>query len=67
VTADDPYIRESLLLPNAKIVAGFLPLMPSYQGQLTEDQILSLITYIKSLQSQPAPPTGAGVIAAGKK
>ena len=67
VTADDPYIRESLLLPNAKIVAGFQPLMPSYQGQLTEDQILSLITYIKSLQSQPVPPVGSGVIAAGKK
>jgi len=67
VTADDSYIRESLMLPNAKIVAGFQPLMPSYQGQLTEDQILSLITYIKSLQSQPVPVTGAGVVPAGKR
>jgi len=67
VTVDDPYIRESLLLPNAKIVAGFVPAMPSYEGQLTEDQILSLITYIKSLESQPVPATGAGVVAAGKK
>lgn len=67
VTADDAYLRESLLQPNVKIVAGYLPIMPSYQGQLTEDQILSLLTYIKSIQSQPVPSTGAGVIAAGKK
>ncbi|MGB8475880.1 MAG: cytochrome c oxidase subunit II [Candidatus Acidiferrum sp.] len=67
VTAGDAYIRESLLLPNAKIVAGFVPVMPSYQGELTEDQILSLIAYIKSLQSQPPPAKGAGVISVGKK
>jgi cytochrome c oxidase subunit 2 len=67
VTADDAYLRESMLLPNAKIVAGYQPLMQSFQGQLTEDQILSLIAYIKSLQSQPVPATGAGVVAAGKK
>lgn len=67
VTADDAYLRESLLQPNAKIVAGYLPIMPSYEGQLTEDQILSLLTYIKSIQSQPVPSTGAGVLAAGKK
>ncbi len=67
VIADDAYIRESMLLPNAKIVARYTPLMPSYQGQLTEEQILSLTAYIRSLQSQPIPATGAGVIAAGKK
>jgi cytochrome c oxidase subunit II len=67
VTADDAYIRESILKPNAKIVAGYQPLMPSFDGQLTEEQILSLTAYIKSLQSQPVPTTGAGVVAAGKK
>jgi cytochrome c oxidase subunit II len=66
VTADETYIRESLLEPNAKIVAGYQPLMPSFQGQLSEDQILSLTAYIKSLQSQPVPTTGAGVVT-GKK
>jgi cytochrome c oxidase subunit II len=67
VTADDAYIRESILFPAAKIVAGYQPLMPSFQGQLTEEQILSLTAYIKSLQSQPVPATGAGVLTTGKK
>jgi cytochrome c oxidase subunit 2 len=61
VTADDAYIRESILQPNAKIVAGYQPLMPPYQGQLTEEQILALIAYSKSLQPQPAPAKGAGI------
>ena len=67
VTADDDYIRESILNPPAKIVAGYQPLMPAFQGQLTEEQILSLTAYIKSLQSQPVPATGAGVSTPGKK
>jgi len=41
--------------------------MPTFQGQLTEEQILALNAYIKSLQSQPVPATGAGVAPAGKK
>lgn len=61
VEADDAYIRESILQPNAKIVAAYQPLMPPFQGQLTEEQILSLIAYIKSLQSQPVPTKGAGI------
>jgi cytochrome c oxidase subunit 2 len=67
VTADDAYIRESILKPAAKIVAGYQPVMPSFDGQLTEEQILSLTAYIKSLQSQPVPATGAGVVTTGKK
>jgi cytochrome c oxidase subunit 2 len=67
VTADDAYIRESILVPSAKLVAGYQPLMPAFQGQLTEEQIMSLAAYIKSLQSQPVPATGAGVTAPGKK
>jgi cytochrome c oxidase subunit 2 len=61
VTADESYIRESILVPNAKIVAGYQPLMPTFQGQLTEEQILALNAYIKSLQSQPVPPKGSGI------
>ena len=58
ITANEAYIRESILQPNAKIVARYTPLMPTYQGQLTEEQILALIAYVKSLQSQPAPAAG---------
>ena len=67
ITADDAYIRESILAPAAKVVAGYQPVMPSFQGQLTEEQILALTAYIKSLQSQPVPASGAGVAPAGKK
>jgi cytochrome c oxidase subunit 2 len=67
VTADDAYIRESILQPSAKIVAGYQPLMPAFQGQLTEEQILALTAYIKSLQSQPVPRKGAGVAPATEK
>jgi cytochrome c oxidase subunit 2 len=68
VTADDAYIRESILDPKAKIVAGYQPLMPTFQGQLTEEEILSLTAYIKSLGAQPVPATGAGIApATGKK
>jgi cytochrome c oxidase subunit II len=68
ITADDSYIRESILNPTAKLVAGYQPLMPTFQGQLTEEQILALTTYIKSLQAQPPPATGAGVLpVTGKK
>ncbi len=49
VTADESYIRESILNPQAKIVAGFGPIMPTFQGQVSEEQLLQLITYIKSL------------------
>ncbi len=51
VTADDAYIRDSILLPKRDIVAGYEPLMPSYSGQLGEDQIIRLIAYIKSLSN----------------
>ena len=61
VVADDAYIRESILEPQAKIVAGYQPLMPTFQGQLTEEQILDLTAFIKSLQSQPVPAKGAGI------
>jgi cytochrome c oxidase subunit 2 len=53
-TIDDAYIRESILNPTAKVVAGFQPVMPTFQGQLTEDQIMQLIQYIKSLKKGAA-------------
>jgi cytochrome c oxidase subunit 2 len=53
VVADDAYLRESILHPTAKIVAGFQPVMPTFQGQLDEEQVLQLIQYIKSLAAGP--------------
>lgn len=68
IIADDAYIRESILQPNAKIVAGFQPLMPSFQGLVTEEQILALTAYIKAQKDQSAPGQhGAGAEAMGKK
>jgi len=69
VVADEAYIRESILQPKAKIVAGYQPVMPTFQGLVTEEQILNLTAYIKSLQAQPVPAKGAGIAppAAGKK
>jgi cytochrome c oxidase subunit 2 len=56
VIADDAYIRESILSPRAKVVAGYMPIMASFQGQLTEEQIGDLIAYIRLLgKSQPKP------------
>lgn len=50
VTVDEDYLRESMLQPNARVVQGFQPVMPTYQGQLTEREISGLIEYIKTLQ-----------------
>ncbi|HWP65860.1 MAG TPA: cytochrome c oxidase subunit II [Candidatus Limnocylindria bacterium] len=52
VVADDAYLRESILDSNAKIVAGYQPLMPTYRGLLTEEQVLQLITYLKGLGTE---------------
>ena len=53
VTVDEAYVRESILTPSAKITAGFQPIMPTFQGLVTEEQLLALIEYVKSLQAQP--------------
>lgn len=50
VVADANYLRESILNPTARIVKGYQPLMPTYQGQLNEEEIVQLIGYIKSLE-----------------
>ena len=50
--ADDAYIRESILSPAAKVVKGYKPVMPTFQGQVTEEQILQLDAYIKSLTKE---------------
>ncbi len=54
VLFDEDYVRESILEPNKKLSAGFQPLMPTYQGQVSEDQLLHLIAYIKSMTDSEA-------------
>jgi cytochrome c oxidase subunit 2 len=55
VLVDETYLRESILQPNARIVAGYEPVMPTFQGQIDEEGLLQLIEYIKSLTREPAP------------
>ena len=56
--ADESYLRESIINPQAKIVTVFGPIMPSFQGQVTEEQLLSLVAYMKSLSTaKPETPT----------
>jgi cytochrome c oxidase subunit 2 len=59
VIADENYVRESILNPAAKVVSGFKPIMPVFQGQVTEEQLNSLVAYIKSLNQVQAGPAGA--------
>ncbi|RPI55399.1 MAG: cytochrome c oxidase subunit II [Acidobacteria bacterium] len=57
VTADENYVRESIVQPAAKVTAGFQPVMPAFQGLVTEEQLLALIEYVKSLSTpQRAEP-----------
>ncbi len=65
VTADEGYIRESILDPAAKIVQGFQNIMPSFKGQISEEQLTQLVEYVKSLAPRKAPqPKGAPATAA---
>jgi cytochrome c oxidase subunit II len=57
VVFDEAYIRESILTPTAKVAAGFQPIMPTFQGLVSEEQLLQLIEYVKSLKSKTEVPT----------
>jgi cytochrome c oxidase subunit II len=65
VTVDDAYVRESILTPNAKVVAGYQADMPTFQGLVTEEQVMQLVAYIKSVGQRqessagPAPAPSA--------
>jgi cytochrome c oxidase subunit 2 len=56
VLADDNYLRESILQPAAKIVAGYQPIMPTYQGQVSEEELVQLLAFLKSLKQGQTPP-----------
>lgn len=63
VTADENYLRESIVNPQAKIVNGYQPNMPTFQGQVSEDALLQLLAYIKSLSKGEAGAPGAAAAA----
>ena len=64
VVANDSYIRESILTPQAKLVSGYGPLMPTFQGQVSEESVMSIIEFIKSLPA--AGPNAAPQAAAAQ-
>jgi len=49
VAVDENYVRESVLNPQARVTAGYDPVMPTYQGRLKDDEITAIIEYIKTL------------------
>lgn len=69
VTVDANYVRESILDPKAAVTAGFQPVMPSYQGQLTDDDIASIIAFLKTISEHATAaeqePASAGESADG--
>jgi len=52
ITADEGYLRESIMDPASKIVAGYQPIMPTYRGQLSEEEILELLSHLRSLSEK---------------
>ena len=64
VTADENYVRESILDPGSHRLKGFQPIMPTFQGLVTEEQVNALVAYIKSISTEKSADemkTGAGV------
>jgi cytochrome c oxidase subunit II len=51
VAVDEAYLRESILMPQAKVVAGYQSLMPTFQGLLSEENVMALVEYVKSLRA----------------
>ena len=49
ILADEAYIREAILLPQQKVVMGYDPVMPTYDGRIGEEQLAALVEYITSL------------------
>jgi cytochrome c oxidase subunit II len=65
VTADEGYLRESIINSQAKIVKGYQPLMPAFQGLVSEDNLVALVEYVKSLSpTATATPAGTAPAAA---
>jgi cytochrome c oxidase subunit 2 len=60
VVADEAYLREAILNPQATVVAGYQPIMPTFKGLVSEEGLLQLITYIKSLQATDTKDAAPG-------
>jgi cytochrome c oxidase subunit 2 len=60
IVADETYVRESILNPQAKIVAGYQPIMPTFKGLVSEEQLLQLIAYIKAKGAVGGDAAAAG-------
>jgi cytochrome c oxidase subunit 2 len=58
VVANDDYLRDSILQPSKNVPAGYQPIMPSFQGLLSEEQIIALIAYIRSQRVDHSPNPG---------
>ena len=77
VTANDGFLRETILNPSAHVLAGYAPIMPTYQGQVSEEGLIDLVEYIKNLNSNyrvqqtlsatQVTPGQAGASAAGSQ
>jgi len=52
VPVDEEYVRESILMPAVKLVDGYQPLMPTFQGLVSEENVMALVEYVKSLRAQ---------------
>ena len=53
VMVDEAYLRESIVNPQARLVEGYPPIMPTFQGLISEEGLLQLVAYIKSLAAEP--------------
>lgn len=68
ITADDNYVRESILSPQAKIVAGYGPIMPTFAGQINEENLIALVAFVKSKAGEkPAAGANAPAVAVPQK
>jgi cytochrome c oxidase subunit 2 len=66
-TVDEAYLRESILNSQAKIVRGFQPLMPTFQGLINEEGLLSLIEHVKSMSPTAGTMTASPAATATQK
>ena len=63
VTMDEAYVRESILTPQVKVAAGYQQLMPTFQGLLSEENVIALVEYVKTLKA----PEGSASAAAAQE
>ncbi|HUX45197.1 MAG TPA: cytochrome c oxidase subunit II [Terracidiphilus sp.] len=76
ITVDDSYLRQAILEPSQHVTQGYVPIMPTYQGQISEEGVISLVEYIKHLNSDyrvqqtttttELPPASGGKVTGGK-